>query len=193
MNNEKIIALDIGGVCVQLRYDLCFNYFGFDAGMKIPDELMYAIDQMERGKISESEWLKIFQQVTGGRYTDDQLRYGYNLIIGEEIPGMPELVKEITDSGCRFVFFSDSSEIHIMHTYRKLPFANLISGGIFSYDAKAKKPEPGMYEAFEAQYGKPFFYLDDKPENVAAAAERGWASHQFTAAEDFRKEISKLF
>ena len=53
---EKIIALDIGGVCLNIRYDLCYKYFGFKTISEIPPQFMTAIEKFESGLIDEKEW-----------------------------------------------------------------------------------------------------------------------------------------
>jgi FMN phosphatase YigB (HAD superfamily) len=189
---NKTIALDIGNVCLKLRPDLCLGFLGLSSLEEIPPEFMIAVDKMERGFIDQEEWLEVFQKVSENKYSDDELIHAWNLLIGEEMDGMAELVKEITGKGYRFVYFSDTSRPHILHMYRHLSFANLVSGGIFSYDVGAKKPEDGMYEAFEREHGVPCFYLDDRENNVEAGKKRGWKSHLFTDAENFKKEFYAL-
>ena len=50
-------------------------------------------------------------------------------------------------------------------------------GYIFSYEVGAMKPEAKIYEALEklaGRRGADIVYLDDRAENVAAGAARGW-------------------
>jgi 2-haloacid dehalogenase len=47
------------------------------------------------------------------------------------------------------------------------------------------KPDPAIYAIAEARFGLPasqLLFVDDKPENVAAAEARGWHGHVFTHA-----------
>jgi FMN phosphatase YigB (HAD superfamily) len=169
--------------------DRCLGFLGLSSLEEVPVEFMVAVDKMERGLIDQEEWLKVFQEVSEGRFSDDELIYAWNLLIGEEIEGMAGLVSKITEEGFRFIYFSDTSKPHILHMYRNLSFAHLVSGGVFSYDVGAKKPEDGMYEAFEREYGVPCFYLDDRECNVEAGSKRGWKSHLFTDVECFKKDF----
>jgi 2-haloacid dehalogenase len=44
------------------------------------------------------------------------------------------------------------------------------------------KPDPEIYEALEEASGlrgPALFFTDDRPENIAAAAARGWHTHLF--------------
>jgi len=186
---DKVIALDIGKVCVNLRFDLCRKALGYDDLVEPPAALVRLCAKFETGDCSVEHWLKVFHRITKNQFTDDQIFEAWNLIIGDEIEGMSELIREIIALGFRFVFFSDSNEPHIMHCYRNLSFAHLVSGHIYSYEVGAQKPSDAMYEAFEAEYGKPFFYLDDKECNVEGGRKHGWESHLFTTADHFRDEF----
>lgn len=190
---EKVVALDIGGVCINLRHPEAFVYFGLDPRQTLPPEFLYAVDRLEKGEIGEEEWLRQFQAITGGRFTPEELVHGWNIIVGPAIEGMPELLAELTEKGFRLVFFSDTSKLHIDKMYHDAEFTHLVTGAVFSYEVGAKKPEAGMYEAFERDYGRPAFYIDDKPENIAAGTQRGWPSHRFTGVEPLRRALTAEF
>lgn len=184
--SEKLIALDIGGVCLNIRHDLCCRYFGFNGLSEIPANFLHAMEKFECGLIDDKEWLAEFRMATGGRFTDNEMVDGWNIIIGGDMAGMSELMSELAGSGYRLIFFSDTSSIHLLEVYRKLSFANLVTGGIFSFKVKSRKPGAAMYDAFEARYGKPCFYVDDRLENIQAGISHGWNSHQFVSAAAMR-------
>jgi len=183
---NNVIALDIGGVCIELLHADSFRYFGI-IPQQLPVEFLAAIDGLETGKLSEDEWLAVFRKVTGGKFSDEQLLHGWNMIIGRPRPGMVQALRKLAFHGYRLVFFSDTSESHILKLYHDADFANLISGAVFSYEVGARKPDDRMYQAFEERYGKPCFYIDDKPENIEAGRKHGWESHLFTSADAFSK------
>ena len=57
---------------------------------------------------------------------------------------------------------------------------------------KCLKPEAQIYQAVEADCGiapAALLFCDDKPENVAAAAERGWQTHLFTSPAGFATRL----
>jgi len=186
---DNVIALDIGRVCVHLRFDLCKEALGFSSDVEAPTFFMGASQKFEHGLCSVEHWLKVFHRVTANKFCDEQLIHAWNLIIGEEIDGMAELVRDITQLGYRFVFFSDTNEPHIMHVYRNMSFAHLVTGQIYSYEVGAQKPSDQMYDAFERTYGKPCFYVDDKPCNIDGAVKHGWRSQLFTSADKFREQF----
>ena len=189
---NKIIALDIGNVCIKLRHDLALAPFGYKSIEDIPVEFLKTTDMMERGLLSEEDWLGVFRKCTGSTLEDDRLRGIWNLIIGEEIEGMADVVRKAVAKDCRVIFFSDTSDLHITEVYRSLSFAHLVSGAVFSFREGAKKPESRMYEVFEKKYGKPCYYTDDMPQNIEAALKRGWNAGLFNGAAGFVRVVDSL-
>jgi len=188
--NKKIIALDIGNVCIRIQPEKCAETLNMPLSSGIPETLLESIDKMERNLISEQAWMADFQKITKYKFTDNELRSAYNRILGEELEGIKEFLQEKRSEGYRIIFFSDTSEVHINSIYRELSFANIITGGIFSFDTGAKKPESEMYEAFEKLYGKPDIYLDDKPDNIKAGRKRSWNSYLFTDVKSLIEDIN---
>lgn len=186
---EQVIALDIGGVCINLHHPEAFVYFGIDPRQTLPPEFLLTVDRFEKGQLSEAEWLRSFREFTANRFSDAEIIHGWNLIIGKAIDGMPELLRELTEKGFRLVFFSDTSSLHMAKLYHDADFTHLVTGAIFSYEVGARKPEDGMYEAFERNYGRPILYIDDKPENIDGGIRHGWNSHRFTGVAALRQAL----
>ena len=177
----KTIALDIGNVCVNIKMKNCLRLLGLNQNTDLPPDLLNATDSMERGILSEDDWLKSFIKASNGKFEAATLKKAYNAIIGSEICETCEFVKNATKNGYKIVFFSDTSQIHLNHVFANLSFANLISGGIYSFEVGVKKPESLMFEEFESHYGTPSLYLDDKKENIKAGLSAGWPSLLFQA------------
>ena len=152
---------------------------GLPRDSQIPPELIESIDRMERGTGDEAQWLETFRGFVGTCPDDGTLRAAYNMVLGPEIAETAEFVRERVSRGYRVIYFSDTSGAHINWIYRNLSFAHLITGGIFSFEVGAKKPESRMYETFEQKYGVPELYLDDMEKNINAARLRGWNAVQY--------------
>jgi len=170
----KTVALDIGNVCLKLSLERCMDNLRVPQNTSIPEEFHQAVFGMETGLIDENEWLKVFRQITAGKFTDNELRYAYNSMLGKEIPETADFVKSAVNAGYRVIFFSDTSPLHLMHIFRNLSFSHLITGGVYSFEAGTRKPDSVMYQEYEKRYGIPDLYLDDKPENISAAEKREW-------------------
>lgn len=62
------------------------------------------------------------------------------------------------------------------------PFLADFDGRVISGHLGVAKPDPEIYEALEEASGlrgPALFFTDDRPENIAAAAARGWHTHLF--------------
>lgn len=186
------MALDIGNVCIRITPDKYAEALNFSASVGITKALIESVDKMERGLISEQEWMEDLHRITENKFSEKQLRCAFDQILGEEIDGIEEFLRQKTVEGYRIVFFSDTSKVHLDSIYRNLSFIDLISDGIFSFKANAKKPEAKMYEEFEKVHGKPDIYLDDKPENIEVARKRGWNSYVFTNIDNLIKDIKNI-
>ena len=185
----KVIALDIGGVCIRLHCKKALNTLGITNIKDIPVEFTNATNMLEKGIITSVEWANVIRYLTENRFSEHELRTAWSMIIGQTIEGMQELAQELVDAGCKLVLFSDTSEIHMQEVYRNLSFANMITGCIFSYEVGVKKPDEAMYKAFENEYGKPVFYADNCPANIEGGQREGWNSHLFTSPENMRKAL----
>jgi len=186
---NSTIALDIGGVCIQLRHREMFEYFGWPDGP--PPGVMEMSDRLEIGEIDAADWLREFHTYTDRRFSDEEIIHGWNIVIGPAMDGMPELLGELKKQGFKLVFFSDTSTIHVAQIYRDPVMASLIDAAVYSYEAGTKKPGRKMFETFEQRHGKPAFYIDDKVENIDGGLLYGWRSHRFTDVADLRRIIEK--
>jgi FMN phosphatase YigB (HAD superfamily) len=174
ITNTKFIALDIGNVCVSLRYDKCFDALNLSHDTEVPESFISILNLLERGKISIDSWLNNFSSVTGGKFTKKELIVAYNRILGEEIAQTAEFVREAVKHNFRVIFLSNISEVHAIEIYERLSFAHLISGAVFSYEVGYMKPELQIYEKFSELYGKPELFIDGKKENRHTAQLLGW-------------------
>ena len=184
--NKKLIALDIGNVCVSLRYDKCFRALKQSPDIKVPESFLKTITLLETGKISVQQWLDEFSDLTKGEFSKKELIAAYNQILGAEIETTAEFVRQAVSRGFRVIFFSNISEVHAVEIYEKLSFAHLITGAVFSYEVGYMKPAPQIYEKFTELYGTPALFIDDKEENRNAAEQLNWKTEETVpVSEDF--------
>jgi len=123
-----------------------------------------------------------------GTHTRDELRRAHAAIcIGEE-PGAGALVDELHEAGMTTAALSNTNEAH----WRKLvhrdgarpldgppeyPTVARLHYAWASHRLGVAKPEPAIYERFEALSGvrgREVLFFDDRAENVAAALDHGW-------------------
>lgn len=186
---SEVIALDIGGVCIAVRPERCFGLLGYRAVEEIPLEILGAVERYERGFIDEETFLRTFRDNTESALTDEFIISAWNAILGDEITGMAGIVTDLKDAGHKIVLFSDTSEMHIREFRRRYDIAKLLPEAIYSFVVGAKKPEPAMFAAFEADHGKPALYIDDRQICLDGGTDAGWENWRFTSPEALRQEL----
>lgn len=187
---KKVLALDIGNVCVKI------NHLNFQQALgikQLPEKLTILMRDFECGIIrDETTFLLTATRILENRFPAEQIRTAFNSILIEKVPGMTELVSALPRQGINAVFFSDISPTHLQRTKELFPAFDTVHGGIFSFESGAQKPSPAMFERFEQLYGVPDLYTDDRIDLITAAIRRGWNAVQFTNAEDLREKLSAL-
>lgn len=184
-----VIALDIGGVCVRIRPERCFGPLGFHSIDDVPVAVLGAVDRMETGHLDEKAFAEIFRRTVKTEYDEAALAGLWCATLGEPMPGMAALVRDMKKAGFRPVFFSDTSALHIRYFREHFPVAEFVPDGIYSFVTGAKKPSPAMFAAFEADYGKPVLYVDDRELCLGGAEAFAWPTHHFTSADALRETL----
>lgn len=191
--NGKIIALDIGGVCISLHFEKCYEALGLEEGSPQTALLIDAGKLLGCGRINEQEWLDMASGFLEGRFPQSYIRDAWNMILGPSVLGMKDAVEFLHYSkGYRFAYLSDTSSMHMAHFFKTDEFCHFVSNGIFSYETGVQKPDAMMYETFERKFGVPCFYTDDTQKNIDAAVAREWHAELFTNAEKFLKSVLTL-
>jgi 2-haloacid dehalogenase len=85
--------------------------------------------------------------------------------------------------------FGDDSFAHACTQY---DFFNEFDHAYVSGRMKVIKPDPAIYAMVEDHCGLPpdsLLFVDDRADNIAAAAARGWRVHQFTGAQGWADRL----
>jgi FMN phosphatase YigB (HAD superfamily) len=113
-----------------------------------------------------------------------------------ELPEMIALHAELRACGVPTFILSNTNDIAISHIRRRFPFFANFDGYVFSYECAALKPHARIYEITEQRTGcrgAEILFLDDKPENVEAAAQRGWQTICHASAEASGAKVRSIF
>ena len=93
------------------------------------------------------------------------------------IEPMIELHTALQKKGFKTVIFSNTNELAIRHVREMYPFFNTFHDHILSYEHGSMKPHARLYEVVEEKTGASageLIYIDDRPENIDSALNRGW-------------------
>ncbi len=181
--DRKIIALDIGGVCCSIHPERLIARLN---RAPTPD-FLEKCRQVETSQMTEDEFLDMFDDYTGRRFSRCELIDLWNLCLGPSIPGMADAVRSVLKRGYSFAYLSDTSTVHIREFFRRNDFCHLSLGGVFSFEVGAMKPDERMYREFERRFGVPVVYFDDRIANIEGARKLGWNAVHFRSAEDFTR------
>ena len=177
----KAVVFDLGKVLVDFDYGIAARKLAENSG-KYTDEIKTVIDQSPLLFRYESA------QMTTPQFFDEvRQRIGFQGGFGEfaaafadiftEIPEMTRLHAALRARGLSTFVLSNTNEIAVAHVRRNFPFFARFTDYVLSFEHGVLKPEPRIYEIAEEKsgvQGGEILFLDDKPENVAAAAQRGW-------------------
>jgi FMN phosphatase YigB (HAD superfamily) len=177
------VVFDLGKVLVDFDYNIAVPRIAARSTLP-PAEVKRFFSQShllvdyESGRLTRQIFFKEVRKVIGFRGTIEEFG-GFFADIFTPIPPMIELHAGLRRRGVPTYVFSNTNDLAVEHVRRNFPFFRDFDGYIFSYKVKTMKPNAEIYEALEklaGRHGADILYIDDRPENVAAGAARGWAT-----------------
>ncbi|MSR65777.1 MAG: HAD family phosphatase [Pedosphaera sp.] len=199
MSKPSIVVFDLGKVLVDFDYSIAGRKIAAQCKLS-PAEVQKFLDhspllyRYETGLLTRQEFYEEVCKVTGFGGGLEEFG-GFFADIFWEIPPMIELQAELKRRGVATYIFSNTNDLAIEHIRRNFPFFANFDGYILSYEVGAMKPDVKIYGALErltGLRGSYVLYLDDRQENVDAAAARGWQTILQTDAAKSRAEIERL-
>ena len=178
---QPVFIFDLGKVLVDFDYTLAAQKIAARS-RKAPLDLHGFLGssplliQYESGLLTRQTFFEAVRDAIG--FQGDVAEFGgYFADIFTEMPGTIALQAELRRRGFKTFIFSNTNDLAIEHVRRNFPFFKNFDGYIFSYEVGGLKPQPEIYAAMEAMTGRrgaDLIYLDDRAENIAAGAARGW-------------------
>jgi putative hydrolase of the HAD superfamily len=141
-------------------------------------------------------WQKVASSL-GVSFSDAQLAELIRLDIRSWLHLQHETVAlagEVAEAGHRLAMLSNAP-LELADAVAAMPFTPIFDELIFSYHLRLTKPDPACFEAALARLGAgqgEVTFLDDRPENVAAAAGAGIRAILFTATSQARADLTGL-
>lgn len=193
----KNIILDVGKVLVEWDVPYAFQKLGFseetakavaDATVNTPDWL-----ESDRSAVSDEETL--------ARFIARAPEYEQEIRLFWENVGLPiwqydyarPWIQSLKESGYRVYILSNYGRWTYQNTTEALSFLEDVDGAVFSFEVCQVKPEAEIYQTLLNKYQlepSECIFLDDRADNIAAAAEQGIAGIQFTGYEEALKELA---
>jgi len=199
VNDSPVFIFDLGKVLVDFDYTIAARKIAARSS-RAPADLHAFLGsspllvEYESGRLTRPAFYEAVCQAIGFR--GDLAEFGgFFADIFFEMPGTIALHAELRRRGFKTFIFSNTNDLAIEHVRRNFPFFANFDGYVFSYVVGALKPQPEIYAAMEATCGRrgaDLIYLDDRAENIAAGAARGWRSIQHVSAEETRARLIEL-
>lgn len=150
--------------------------------------------RFEHGEMTNEAFYQEVAAATGFKGTFDEFAHLFGDIFWE-MPEMIALHAALKKKGVRTYIFSNTNGLAVMHIRQKFPFFQGFDGYIYSHEHGAMKPHAKLYDVVERetkQRGEQILYIDDRVENVAAGAARGWRVILQETPEKTIAEVRKL-
>lgn len=177
----SVVIFDLGKVLVDFDYSKAGHRIAA-SGTVSPEEVRRFIDhspllfRYESGQMTTPEFFHEVRAATGYRGPLAE----FSEIFADIFLPMEEMVAlhaAVRRRGIPTFILSNTNELAIGHIRRRFPFFADFDGYVFSYEVGAMKPHEKIYAAAEHLTGKrgaELLFLDDRPDNLAPAAARGW-------------------
>jgi FMN phosphatase YigB (HAD superfamily) len=200
MSQPSIVVFDLGKVLVDFDYSIAARKVAAHSAESVGHlrsflESSPLLVEYETGRLTRREFFEEICQATGFHGTIEDFGEFFADIF-TEIQPMIELHAGLRRRGIPTYIFSNTNDLAIEHIRRNFPFFRDFDGYIFSYEVGAMKPDAKIYEALEkltGRRGAEILYLDDRPENVAGGAARGWRAILHETPGKTRMALEKFY
>lgn len=193
------IVFDVGNVLVDWNYTSYLDRLGFSDEAK--KSVISAIFQspvwnsLDEGTVSPETALNQFIACAPGY--EQEIRQAFS---GCEdcihlFPYSVNWVKSLKEKGYRVLILSNYSEYLFEKTKNKMEFLPLMDGTVFSFRHKMVKPQPQIYRLLIDSFRlvpENTVFIDDRQDNVEAAAAFGIHPIRFTGYSHAVEELRKL-
>jgi glucose-1-phosphatase len=193
------LLFDLGGVLISIDFGRAMQVWGELSGL--PSKLLsarFSFDDAyaahERGEMSCAGYFAHLREVLGVGLSDEQFRQGWNAIFLDPVPGMADLLKDLSRVLPLYVF-SNTNLTHSAYwrpRYRELlaPITEIFC----SCELGMRKPVPEAFSRLSGQLGVAagrLAFFDDLAENVEGARQAGLRAYQVLSSGQVRAILSR--
>ena len=191
------IIFDFGNVLVQWHPELVYReYFGDEA--KAWWFLRHVADMDFRQRIDAGESLDDCIREKQAQYPEyeqavELYRSKWREMLTDEVPGMREVILELRSKNYEIFGLTNWSMETFPEAREHFGILQMIDRYVVSGAEGLVKPDPRLFQVLLDRYGlkaEDCIFVDDNPDNVAAAKDIGMQGILFTNAEKLRKELA---
>ncbi len=194
----KNIIFDFGNVLVQWHPELVYgDYFGDEA--KAWWFLRHVADMDWRQRIDAGESVDGCIREKQAQYPEyaeavELYRSRWREMLTDEVPGMREVILELRTMNYEIYGLTNWSMETFPEARERFGILQMIDRYVVSGAEGLVKPDPRLFQVLLDRYqlkAEECLFIDDNPDNVAAAKGMGMQGIVFNGAEDLRKKIFK--
>jgi len=188
------VIFDIGGVLLNIDHDAFPRVLGINRNrVSLADE--HAIEHIAReyeiGRIGTEFFFAMMDEIFKGKYTREELETAWNGIVVEENSEIIPVVDAI-QARYQTAILSNTSPAHFQKSLDTAAILEKFSRLYLSFRIGAAKPDRRVYEyVIRDLSAEPssLLFIDDLPENVAAAVKCGMNGIVFKDVSSFYSEL----
>ena len=193
----KNIIFDFGNVLVQWHPEVVYGeFFGDEA--KAWWFLRHVADMDFRQRIDAGESFDGCIREKQAQYAEyeraiELYRSKWREMLTDEVPGMMEVISELRAKDYKIFGLTNWSMETFPEARVHFGILQMIDRYVVSGAEGYVKPDPRLFQVLLDRYGlraEECIFIDDNPDNVAAARNMGMRGIVFTNAESLRKELA---
>ena len=193
----KNIIFDFGNVLVQWHPEVVYGEF-FGDEVKAWWFLRHVADMDFRQRIDAGESMEDCIREKQAQYPEyeqavELYRSKWREMLTDEVPGMREVISELRARNYEIFGLTNWSMETFPEARAHFGILQMIDRYVVSGAEGLVKPDPRLFQVLLDRYGlkaEECTFVDDNPDNVAAAKGMGMQGILFTNAETLRKELA---
>ena len=195
---RKFVFFDLGNVLVHFDHDIAVRNVARLSGHEasLVKEAIFSSglqDRLETGLMSSSDFAQSVIAKLACQLSETEVLDAISAIFTPNEP-IVAVLEELKQAGVPMAVLSNTCEPHWSWLLQQNwpVIGNWFDFYVLSYEAFSMKPDAVIYQVCEQRSGRApehIFFTDDRADNIAAAAARGWSTHQFRNVEGLVAEL----
>ncbi|MEM7146499.1 MAG: HAD family phosphatase [Verrucomicrobiota bacterium] len=184
----KDFLFDIGNVILKFDFSPAIQALA-DRSKAAHDDVLQPIEsiksQLESGQLDDQSFVSEAIRILDFQDSREEFIRIWCEIF-ELNPPMGELIESLAANGHRLFILSNTSGLHMDYILATYPVFSHFEDGVYSYDAKAEKPQPEIYQIAIDKFNLDptnTIYIDDLHANVVAGVDVGLNTFHYDHAD----------
>lgn len=171
----RTIIFDLGNVLIGYDFERFFRGMGCTPFSYTLHDIEHIVSAFDAGQISRRQFIDRMQAFLGTDVSDAEFEHHWC----DHFYAMDAMLDLAVEKARQYRIFllSNTDEIHFSYIRRTFPRIAVFDGALMlSYQLGVNKPTASVYRKALARYNlqaSECLFIDDRPENIAAATQEG--------------------